>query len=378
MRLSRHVVQTTDTNSRLVYFNTVTRKSLPLDSPEEQLRQDFFLAGQEEQALQSVYDQRIKRFSTHIITTRQCNLRCPHCLISHELVAKEDHELDIPGIVDFIRRYTTEYKTPLLTIHFSGGENLLVVDRCLEIMRRLEDVATDITYHMVTNLTVELTDKHFELFRKLTNMAVSIDGLEDCHNNQRLPLDKSLNAYQATIANLKKLVFAGLKDKLIIQACVDGDKFTVEDRRQYYETMIQFGVQKVLISRILPTIKQPAVTASYTKALQRPKLTTQRCCKYRVGMMLIDYDGNVTSDYYSRSHLGTIYDSVDTINQRQMELNATACVFSDPKCRECPAVGYCWGGCTSSEVAYKKLSDICDQAALIEHIQKMAADGKLA
>lgn len=375
MQLSRYVVQTTSTKSETVLFNTVTRKFLPINSSMEELQLNFFLAGQEEQALRSVYAKQMPACAFSVVTTWQCNLRCTHCVVSHKLVANEDHELNIDKIADFIQRYATHHSMTDAYIHLIGGEGFLVVDRCLRLIDALSSINLKVSFQAVTNLAFELTDKHFELFSKLSNLAVSVDGLEEYYNKQRLAISGD-HTYQLVLTNLKKLIFAGLKDKLTIQACIDTDRFTTDDMREYYRTMLQFGTP-VLVSHILPSRKQPTPKEAFLQSIRSPRLVTQRCCKYRIGSLVIDYDENILSDYYSERKLGTLDDDIVVINNQQKLVNESAVVFTDPKCKSCPVVGYCWGGCSLIENTNRPLSEFCDQQALIEFVQQEAVAGNL-
>lgn len=375
MQLSQYVVQTKNTKSETVLFNTVTRIALPFFSTPDELQKYYFLAGQEEQALRSVYARQMPACAFSIVTTWQCNLRCTHCVVGHKLVANEDHELNIDKIADFIQRYATNHSMTDAYIHLIGGEGMLVADRCLQLMNALSNIDLKVSFQTVTNLAFELTDKHFELFSKLSSLAISVDGLEEYYNKQRLALSGD-DMYQLVLANLKKLIFAGLKDKLTIQACIDTDRFTTDDMREYYRTMLQFGTP-VLVSHILPSRKQPTPKEAFLQSIRSPRLVTQRCCKYRIGSLVIDFDENILSDYYSERKLGTLDDDIETINKQQEFINESAVVFTDPKCKSCPVVGYCWGGCSLIENTNRPLSEFCDQQALIEFVQQEAVAGNL-
>ena len=61
-----------------VWYNTITRKVLPITCTDQELRNNFFLEGQEKQAIELFLTKNVGILSFSIIPTWECNLRCTH------------------------------------------------------------------------------------------------------------------------------------------------------------------------------------------------------------------------------------------------------------------------------------------------------------
>jgi sulfatase maturation enzyme AslB (radical SAM superfamily) len=73
-----------------------------------------------------------------------------------------------------------------------------------------------------------------------------------------------------------------------------------------------------------------------------------------------------------------VFDDLSVIERQQEKLTKeTAPALCDPKCRSCPVVGYCWGGCSVIENTAQPLSKYCNQKDLIDRVQLFASSGTL-
>jgi radical SAM protein with 4Fe4S-binding SPASM domain len=298
-------------------------------------------------------------------------------MVKHRLVKECEDKLDVLAIKDFALRCIDRYEITEFPVHFFGGESLLAVDECLSLIEELESIDGLTTrFSLYSNLAMELTKKHMALFDKVFAIGVSIDGLEDQHNLQRLPISKDMaNPFEVTILNLKELVLAGFKDKIEVQACLRDEFNTEENRAEIYRLILQFGVtaERITIGTIAPTKLHPKPDEMYLTGIAQPKLSHQCCCKYRPNVLMTDYSGNVFSDYYTYTKLGTIHDDLEVIEREQEKLTKkTMPVFNDPKCQECPVVGYCWGGCSMQENMEEPLSKYCNQEGILKSVQELA------
>lgn len=360
MELSRHVLRKED-----IYFNTVTRKSLPTNTSADELQQHYFLAGQEAAAIQHVLLNRPIRtdLGLSVIPTWECNLRCTHCIVRDQLVEDQTERLDVPAITKYVSRCVDRYKLENLIVRFCGGECLLVVADCTELIDSLSKVVNT-SFSLFTNLAVSLTREHIEFLSKALMIGVSIDGTETQHNAQRLPLiDNGDNLYQLTMSNLKQLVLAGLKDKIEVQACLRDEFNTRDNHKEFFRTIVPYGISPHLIriGTIGPSRVTPQPGKIFVDGLQGPHIIPTACCKYRQHTLVTDPSGGIFSDYYSYTRLGSIYDDPAVIEAQQEKLiKETAPALVDPKCKACPVVGYCWGGCSVIENTGNRLSKYCD------------------
>ena len=365
MKLSHHVLKTSN-----VYYNTVTKIRLPLDSSEETLRKHHCIRGQEKEAIRSVLLNRPadQVMGIAIAPTFECNLRCTHCMVKHLLV-EENQKIDIAGTKAFISKCKDRYNLTSLMITFYGGESLLAIQDCADIISEISTLVM-VRFSLFSNLSMELTDQHMEFLAQADTIGVSIDGLEQEHNKQRLWLHESGNAFQAVIQNLKKLVLAGLKDKIQLQACLRDEFSTPEMQKEFYKFALRYGIlpEKVTVGVIGPSKTDPEPGEKFLKGLNAPTFISGPCCKYRQNNLSIDNTGNIYSDYYSYVKLGTIYDDPALIEEQQEKLILeTAPALNDPKCKICPIVGYCWGGCSMVENTGNKLSKYCDEKRKVVH-----------
>jgi radical SAM protein with 4Fe4S-binding SPASM domain len=51
-------------------------------------------------------------------------------------------------------------------------------------------------------------------------------------------------------------------------------------------------------------------------------------------------------------------------------LNHRIEVLTDPKCQQCPVVGFCWAGCSKLEKSGRNWSEFCSQETLIDYVKQ--------
>ncbi len=379
MKYSRYVVKTMYQGQE-VLFHTVTKKVLPAGTDPQILVKNFFYAGQERRAVTTTIMQMPLDgwFHFHLAPTWECNLRCTHCIVKHRLIAGDTNVLQVDPIIRLAKQSKQLFGVKYMSVNLFGGESLLSIEKCNEIIdafRGLDNESLD--FRLFTNLTMELTDKHLEFLKKIDNIGVSIDGLEEIHNAQRIPIHP-MNPFQKTIQNLKILIKQGWKNKITVQACLDDQSNTLSNRVAFYQTILQFGIdpQRILIGTAAPTKTNPISGEYYKQGLNQIKPTDGFCCKYKLDNLVIDNTGNIFSDYYSYTKIGTIHDDLLMLLGEKEKLTLeTAPAFNDPKCAECSALGYCWGGCTITEND-GPLSKYCNQDGLKAVIAEAAKNGK--
>ena len=95
----------------------------------------------------------------------------------------------------------------------------------------------------------------------------------------------------------------------------------------------------------------------------------------------INSNNTIYDNFYQKenSQLGTLDNTVEEICKKNIEL-----IFShmpslnDKTCIECPALGYCWGGCVSGHVFIgNKPSLHCSRKELVPHIKNLADNNEL-
>lgn len=381
-RLSRYVIRTIHQGAAVLY-DTVSRRVVPHDASDDALREAGMLRGQESQVLwQRLVTPRLQLALT-LVVTWECNLRCTHCSVRDRLVRVDPHRLDGARLEHFARRYAEETpEVERLRVSLLGGEPLVRPDSCLELIAGARNAVPGTSFSITTNLAVELGDAELSVLREMEEIIVSIDGLEEAHNAQRLPYRAKFNPYQRTMTNLARLAEEGLNERLLVQGAIRDDFATGEHFQEFHRQLVRAGVpyDRIRFDTVHPAEKGLGVQESFLESLRYPLLRTEPCCKFRGGTSLvIGSDGTIFSDFYTWERLGTLDDSIASIRAAQRKITEESMpALEDPNCRNCPVIGYCWGGCVNGhQVVGTRPSQFCGQEALIERIRSLAAEGKL-
>lgn len=380
-RLSRYVVVERGPDGTRRLRHTVTWSTLPPDAPEEALRAEFFLAGQEEEALERRLASEPTRIALTLVVTWRCNLRCTHCSVLHRLVRREERGLRPGDFRDFVERWRHRVAPPEgFTLSLVGGEPLLEPDLCSEAVSAVRGGGTarcDIT----TNLAVILQPAHIELLSRLDAIVVSLDGLEEAHNAQRRPYRDGFDPFRRTWENLERLVAEGLADRIHVQGAVRDPYGTIEHFENYQRALMAIGIRwdRISFGAVHPTVRDPAVQRTFLRTLRDPLPRWQMCCKYRGGRSLtVGPDGGVYSDFYDYERLGSVGDPPEAILERFRALARSMPALRDPTCRACPVLGCCWGGCTNARLLVgDRPSEHCGRESLIRTVRRLAEEGRL-
>jgi len=376
--LSMYVVETKDNNSNPILFNTVTRQHLPINATNEELVKSHFTQGSEKDAIWSYLLRREQKTGFTIITTWECNLRCTHCSVSHKLMKDDTTIIDVDAIVDFLNRFQQFYQIPRMMLTFLGGEPLLRPQSIIDCINKTAHLNP--FYGITTNLTVPIDDKILEIMHSLHSIGVSVDGTHITHNEQRKSICLISDPFLATINNLKILIKAGFKHKIIVQGAIPDKYLNIEHRKEFYRFLLKLGIpyKNITYACQHPTVKHPEPNQAFYSMLKSDDLRGQVCCKYRYHNFILDRDGTIFTDYYTWDKTGHITDSIETIDQNIRATMAAMPALNDPTCRSCPAIGYCWGGCTNGQIIVgDSPSKYCDKDGLIRSIKHNAEIGSL-
>lgn len=376
MELSHYIY---NTNNQL--YHSVLDRYLPND--ENILHNNFALKGQEYDALTT------RLFSTPtvlqlvIIPTWECNLRCSHCSVIHRLKKIDNNEIDISGLLRFISSYCDRYKITSISATLLGGEALLRVDKCNEI---IDGIITISALHgfkcnldLTTNLAISMTADIMRLLSKLDAFTVSLDGVESQHNQQRRS-NKLDNPYKATLENLRILVDAGMRKRIRIQAALNGP-LDVEARKDYFRQLLRIGIlpHNIVYGCVHPTNNNPVPSASFIKSIQSTKLRRRPCCEFRyMSYFLVDGRNELHTNYFNDAEPLGSYDTDFGIieGKYKQRILETMPLLQDPQCLSCPVIGFCWGGCINKQVMGKP-SLCCGKKNIQITVNNMALHGTL-
>lgn len=379
-KMFNNFVWETTKNGEPGFFNTINNCFLSYESSKEEFRKNFFYEDQIEECLIKKLENRNEEYANFtIILGWECNLRCKHCVVLKKLkMPQQDRtQIDLLKLKKFIKNYEKHMHYKGSKLCFVGGEPLLYLDQIFELHKLTDSNAE---YFATTNLTIPLTDEDIDKIRIFKSITVSIDGNEEAHNGQRIPLYETESVFSDIIENIKKLIKAGLVDLIRVQAALTDENASKEKILDLYEILLSLGIKskKIKIGCVHPTITKPNPEQSFLNVLAKGEICTKPCCKYRAESLLIDKE-KIFSDFYDYVEIGSINDSPEEIVKKRIEKCFIHMpVLKDENCKKCPVLGYCWGGCSNGSVLTKENpSKFCGQKNLIEKIKLKSIDGSL-
>ena len=380
--LGRHVLRIQRPEGD-VLLQTLTGRVLPADATRTQLQDALALQGQEDEAIKRALSTPENTLSLTLINTWGCNLRCSHCSVLHRLEAAHEEGPDPEHLTRFLEAYRSERpETSRLHAHFVGGEPLLHIPGANALFDALESAGLPLQTSVTTNGAVKASEAVLDFLRRIDRINVSLDGDQVAHDRQRRFLDSSTSPHDATIAFLEALVDAGLADRIHVQAAVTDKHATAAIRAEWYRTLIALGVpvHQARFLGVHPTAQAPRAGAAWLKGLQTPTLRSRPCCRHRASThWVVEPNGELRPDFYDGPLLGTLAGSLEALFEaHEAYREAHMPALKDPRCRACPVLGMCWGGCVQGEaVIGERPSEFCDQEALMEHVNTLAREGRL-
>lgn len=342
-------------------INTVTLTRLPKDAPDTELQRHYFLEGQETDAIHHVILSKPNRLTLQVIPTWECNLRCLHCF-SHRRLSKGSIPIDIDRTVSFINRYAAYYEgIKRLNINFLGGEPTLQSNHNAKLIDAIKNGTSipNTKFTAASNLVKDLDDDDIEFIRRLTVLQISLDGPERSHNAQRLS-SRYNNPHSRTLANIKKLVDAGLKN-FQVAAAININTATKTDKVEFYRDLLSIGVSfnNIAYGHHFPSnVSTEAVNGRNIITMPGP------CCVFQHMKWFSVENGDklVANLYHGTGELGILDTPIEEVERRHKEfILATMPILNDPVCSKCPVLGQCWGGCIASHYS-ESPSKWCNQA----------------
>lgn len=321
------------------------------------------------------------------VPTWECTLRCPFCYVLPQLKSKDTFEVDVPAHEEFLRRYfswNTECVGTILSVF--GGEPLINpgnAERYLKLRTVLAEQNRSVSCNITTNLTL-LDGESLDLLRQFDHITVSLDGDEEHHNAQRpnFSLGKGENPFWATLKNLKKLLDAGLGQKLIVQ-CVGSDEFLAnDDRVAGFRLLLEaMGLppKGVHVGCASPSGVRENSGVTFRRLLASPEIRMVPCCVFRYMAYFCLHNNELHANYFDvTKKLGSLTEDMDTLSKRFYDyMWETMPVLNDPVCLECDVMQYCWGRCYGATEPRSGPSKFCDQAGLRAKVAEMQSSGAL-
>jgi len=383
MKKFNHFIKKTKLNNEYVYFNTVTKKILNVNDSYESFENNSFLQHQEDDVVKNYLGKISDKLIITIVPTIRCNLRCSHCVVLNELDNKDFSRLDINNFYAFFERLIEFTGQKQCTINFVGGEPLLEAKYCLDLINGYKKIVEKNEIKSILTLTTNaamcITSDMIDLLKDMDEFIVSLDGVKDIHNEQRKSIDKSIDPYEQTIENIKLFLDLGLNFK--IQAAVKDKHQNDKEHSDFLRVLMKMGVdpENIKYGCVHPTVNNPEPNDSFSSYLKELPIRQIPCCKYRLmGSFCIDTKENVYSNYYTKNQnslLGKLTTNIEEIKEEYSKSINQMPSLHDDKCKKCPVIGYCWGGCVNGMI--EKPSDYCNQKGLIESVELSAKAGNL-
>ena len=367
------------------HLNTVNWCFLPIGSTQKEYHANLFMADQREQLILRHLNEQLpglaKKLGITIIPGWACNLRCTHCVVIDKLIKPESPEpavADVKQMDSFIKGFMKAKDKDFLELTFVGGEPLLYSQYIVDILELIKPDFGNVT----TNLAGVLDESKVTMLQKMDHILISLDGNQEQHNKQRKPLYETLNVYADVINNLKILVKMGLRDKISVQAAMAEEEIRNDEAiNEFLYVLLKIGIkqEKIAIHTLHSTPRQPDLNDFQIKVSKNhisasPQLVT--CCRHRDSALVIDREGQVYTDYYSMTKLGSVNDLPQNIIDAATKDNSNLPVLNDPNCQDCDVLSFCWGGCTNLHNDYLNPSRNCAQGLLQENVRKSITNQK--
>lgn len=137
-----------------------------------------------------------------IHTSKDCNFRCKYCYMDFKQENIRDDTKS--GIINFVRKNIQNYKS--VHISWFGGEPLLNMDAIRDISKELMSICEKAKRPYSSSVTTNgylLTPQNIDILlaSKVRNLFITIDGIKELHDTQRILADGS-PSFDTIIQNL--------------------------------------------------------------------------------------------------------------------------------------------------------------------------------
>ena len=181
------------------------------------------------------------------VVSKNCNYSCVYCQAGN-LNQNEEFLMDEKTAQKAVE-IAFESPSHMLTFEFQGGEpltNFKIIQFIIEYAKRKnesleESKRKEIEFSIVTNLSL-LTDEMTKFILKHhVSICTSLDGPMQLQRSNR-PC-ASLNSYEATVNNLKKLQERGVK----VSALLTTTKQSLEEAKAIVDEYVKLGLDRIVV-----------------------------------------------------------------------------------------------------------------------------------
>ena len=265
MNPSRYNVVATGPDGETLLYNTANGSFAALSPeaaaayrrgtcPDKKLAQaGFFTERSPEEELEQVRERhRAQRTSADelaltIAPTYACNFKCPYCYEAHHDTSKGIMSREVlDATCAFVEQRFAQAPFGRLYVEWYGGDPSLCLDIVRDFSKRLIAFAeaNDVFYDamMLTNCNlIDATAVELLAGARVSEVFVTIDGLEDAHNKRRVSATGS-NSYAKNIEAIRLLTARGIR----VTANMNVDKVDIKQLPEVRKMLReQFGIEMV-------------------------------------------------------------------------------------------------------------------------------------
>ena len=309
-----------------------------------------------------------------LILTENCNLRCTYCFddqFSDRTSCSYDFSMKT-DLIDDLLNFIEETRDKNITVSFFGGEPTMNWVFIKEFINRTKGMK--IRYTMNSNLCLLNSQKIDFLVKNKVNMIVSIDGIKEAHDKNRVYSDGS-GSWDDTIKILPEVIAKYGQAKMGITALMVVNKSNYELLEKSYEFLVSLGIGINILYDYGDTYNddfydsvRTQLTNLFIKKGYEPYLDIksrvlserfhcqENYCHTPSSVVTISPNGKMFfchqltpkmyeinkdfNEYYGDIWEGYSTEYYDLMNNRTTKLNKT--------CRDCKAKLWCKGGCIAA------------------------------
>ena len=320
--------------------------------------------------------------------TKRCNLNCKYCFRKLSCEVISDKVIDIA--CEKIKENCTLHRISSITIQPWGGEPLLIPEKIERIYNNFISSGIKVHFTLETNGTLLSDFLLHKLSRMNIHIGVSIDGCKYVHDVQR-PFKSGAGSYDRIWHNIRLAKNNGYRKFSIISVLtkeglpyleesistfldsfgINQFKFNPVHKSSFRDSEFSLSYQdlEVFAARLFEyyvnscdkgnIFNEDNITQRINNILQRDNsnICFSQGCHGGYRMLSIGLDGNIypceLMDYPNES-IGNVFED-RTLNQMIKTAVMDKQYFVNRlsgKCKMCPWIYFCRGGCTSVALHY--------------------------
>lgn len=324
--------------------------------------------------------------------TVTCNLRCPYCFEADK-PAGMISEKTCDDVLDFIN---THQLCKGFSLNWFGGEPLIGINRIEYFLDRLHErvekkESVPMVYHsMITNATL-LKGKAIEVFKKypLHSIQITFDGKKEQHDKVKFHQDGS-GTYDEILENISVFVKECPYTRIALRVNIDNTN-SRDYPTVYNELSNTFSKANI---QIYPAILKQCTECDasnfmnstdicrFNKMIRScgiskeiyPQRKDKICAAIKIGSYAIGPRGEIYNCWEDMgqkdSIIGSIYEKAFSNVAKKADYMHYGSIFNDPRCRECPILPICFGGCPKRRIEnqiHGQTNNICSTYADNNH-----------